>query len=146
MAIDVCFTRPGKRLQFANWEDPPFLVAKSTISTGPFSIAMFVYHRVLRKNADVPFRYVNVYRYISLTANGVSKFHTSVVEHSVPPASTWDFLLASTSRAGFFTRSTNTTQASERIWSMASRARGPVLHGPWRASSHYSLMSKPAVW
>ena len=85
MAIDVCFTRPGKRLQFANWEDPPFLVAKSTISTGPFSIAMFVYQRVLRKNADVPFRYVHVYRYISLTANGVSKFHTSVVEHSVPP-------------------------------------------------------------
>ena len=30
-------TRPGKRLHFANWKDPPLSMGKSTISTGPFS-------------------------------------------------------------------------------------------------------------
>ena len=29
----------------ANWKDPPFLMGKSTISTGPFSIAMLVITR-----------------------------------------------------------------------------------------------------
>ena len=30
----------------ANWKDPPFFMGKSTISTGPFSIAMLNYQRV----------------------------------------------------------------------------------------------------
>ena len=30
----------------AIWKDPPFFMGKSTISTGPFSIAMLVYQRV----------------------------------------------------------------------------------------------------
>ena len=29
------------------WKDPPFLLGKSTISTGPFSIAMLVHRRVI---------------------------------------------------------------------------------------------------
>ena len=29
------------------WKDPPFLMGKSTISTGPFSIAMLVHQRVM---------------------------------------------------------------------------------------------------
>ena len=36
----VRYTRPGKRLQKTNWKDPAFLMGKSTISTGPFSIAI----------------------------------------------------------------------------------------------------------
>ena len=28
------------------WKDPPFFMSKSTISTGPFSIAMLVYQMV----------------------------------------------------------------------------------------------------
>ena len=31
----------GKRLQFANWKITMLFMGKSTISTGPFSIAMF---------------------------------------------------------------------------------------------------------
>jgi len=38
--LPVDGTRPGKRLQKANWKDPPFFMGKSTISTGSFSIAI----------------------------------------------------------------------------------------------------------
>ena len=37
---------PLVNVYIANWKDPPFLMGKSTISTGPFSIAMLVYQRV----------------------------------------------------------------------------------------------------
>jgi hypothetical protein len=51
VSVGFCFpkqkTRPGKRLHFANWKDPPFLMEKLTILTGPFSIAMLVYQRVV---------------------------------------------------------------------------------------------------
>ena len=46
-------TRPGKRLQFANWKITMLFMGKLTISTGPFSIAMLVYQRVHHfKRAD----------------------------------------------------------------------------------------------
>ena len=32
----------GKRTNITNWKDPPCLMAKSTISTGPFSMSLFV--------------------------------------------------------------------------------------------------------
>ena len=35
------------------WKDPPFLMGKSTISTGPFSIAMLVHQRV--SHLEYPF-------------------------------------------------------------------------------------------
>ena len=38
---------PLVNVYIANWKDPPFLMGKSTISTGPFSIAMLNYQRVL---------------------------------------------------------------------------------------------------
>ena len=33
MVETVPYTRPGKRLHFANWKDPPFSMGKSTINT-----------------------------------------------------------------------------------------------------------------
>ena len=36
----------GKRANITNWTEPPFLMGKSTISTGPFSIATLNYQRV----------------------------------------------------------------------------------------------------
>ena len=40
--LPVDGTRPGKRLQKANWKDPPFFMGKSTISTGSFSSSQTV--------------------------------------------------------------------------------------------------------
>jgi hypothetical protein len=48
--IDGYRVPSGKRLQSFTppWKDPPFFMGKLTISTGPFSIATFVYQRVDR--------------------------------------------------------------------------------------------------
>jgi len=37
---------PLVNVYITNWKDPPFLMGKSAISTGPFSIAMLIYQRV----------------------------------------------------------------------------------------------------
>ena len=38
---------PLVNCHITNWKDPPFLMGKLTTSTGPFSIAMLVYQRLL---------------------------------------------------------------------------------------------------
>ena len=43
----ICGTRPGKRLHNELERSTMLFMGKSTISTGSFSIAMFVYQRVL---------------------------------------------------------------------------------------------------
>jgi hypothetical protein len=46
-------TRPGKRLQFANWKDPPFFMGTSTISMAIFNSKLLVYQRVFPINITI---------------------------------------------------------------------------------------------
>ena len=41
------FNYPLVNVHSLQWKDPPFLMGKSTISTGPCSIAMLVHQRVI---------------------------------------------------------------------------------------------------